>query len=134
MPTRNSVMTIHPALGGLDIASDATVLDPNFLTVADNIEYLEGGQRKKRSGVIQYSPTTSYSGTYANVMVSSGANVRALADMWSYGASLTGTQRLLSVTSASIFRSTGDGSWTAVTTASSFGSTGNLKTNILFGQ
>lgn len=133
MATRNSVMSVHPALGGLDLGSDPTVLDPNFLTIADNIEYLEGGQRKKRMGVLQYAPTSSYTGTYTNVMVSSGANVRALADMWTYGATLTGTQRLLSVTSASIFQSTGNGVWTAVTSASSFGTNTNLNTNIMFG-
>lgn len=55
MATRNTEATYHPSLGGLDISSDPTVLDPNFLTVADNVEYREGGQRKRRPGFRVYS-------------------------------------------------------------------------------
>jgi hypothetical protein len=126
--------TVHPALGGLDISSDATILDPNFLTIADNIEYLEGGQRKKRLGTLQYSASSSTAGTFANVMVSSSSNVRAIKDYWRYGASLTPVQEYVAVTGASIFRSTGNGLWTAVTVSSSFGSNGNLNTGIVIAQ
>lgn len=128
MPVRNSVFTIHPALGGLDISSDASILDPNFLTVADNIEYLEGGQRKKRLGTTIYSTSTGT--TNPSFLVSSSTPVRAVMDFWRYGNSLTPTQNQLSVAGASIFRSTGNGKWTAVTGTSSFGASGNIRTGI----
>ena len=126
--------TVHPALGGLDISSDATILDPNYLVIADNIEYLEGGQRKKRRGTLQYSASSSMAGTFANVMVTSSSNVRAIKDYWRYGASLTPVQEYVAVTGASIFRSTGDGSWTAVSATSSFGSNSNLSASITIAQ
>jgi hypothetical protein len=126
--------TVHPALGGLDISSDPTILDPNFLTIADNLEYLEGGQRKKRLGSLQYSASSSTAGSFGNVMVSSSSNVRAIKDFWRYGASLTPVQQFVAVTGASIFRSTGNGSWTAVTVSSSFGSNSNLNTSIVIAQ
>ena len=129
MPSRLTQFTVHPALGGLDISSDPSVLDPNFLVIADNIEYREGGQRKKRGGTLVYSTGSTESGT-GTYMVSSSSNVRALADFWRYGTSLTPTQNLLAVTGASVFRSTGDGLWTPITTASSFGSNTNTQTNI----
>lgn len=129
MSTRNVQQTVHPALGGLDISSDATVLDPNFLTIADNVEYREGGQRKKRPGFATYS--TNSTAPAANVpMVSTASHVRAIEDMWRYGASLTPNQKYVAVTGASIFGSTGDGKWTALTASSSFGSDNNVNTMI----
>lgn len=130
MASKLTQFTVHPALGGLDISSDPSVLDPNFLTIADNVEYREGGQRKKRGGTFVYSTssTASGSGTY---MVSSSSNVRAVADFWRYGASLTPTQNLLAVTGASVFRSTGNGTWAAITASSSFGTNANTTTNIV---
>mgnify|MGYP003575810495 FL=1 len=53
MASRYTAFTVHPALGGLDVSIDPSVLDPNFLTAATNIQYLEGAQRKKRVGFIQ---------------------------------------------------------------------------------
>jgi len=135
MSTRNLILTVRPALGGLNISGDPSSIDPNELVIADNITYLESGQRKRRSGMLQYSPSSSSAGSSTNAMVSSSSNVRALADTWSYS---TGTmnpvQRLVAVTGASIFRSTGNGLWTAVTGTSSFGVNSNLQTNIMLGQ
>jgi hypothetical protein len=129
MPSRNTQFTQHPALGGLDVSSDPTVLDPNFLIVADNCEYREGGQRKKRPGFRTYS--TNSTDTAADTpMVSSSASVRALKDMWRYGDSLTPNQTYVAVTGASIFGSTGGGEWTALTASSSFGSDANRQTVI----
>ncbi len=130
MTTRNTTYTVHPALGGLDISSDPTVLDPNFLTVADNIEYREGGQRKKRPGFAIYS-TNSTSLSAAVPMVSSTSSVRAIEDMWRYGGSLTPTQAYVAVTGASVFASTGNGLWSALTASSSFGTDSNRNTNIV---
>lgn len=134
MASKNFVTVVRPATGGLDITSDPTILDPNWLITADNITYLEGGQRKKRPGILQYSPSSSFAGSSTNAMVSSSSNVRALSDSWSYSTGFTPVQRLIAVTGASIFRSTGDGSWTAVTASSSFGSNSNLRTHIMLGQ
>ena len=128
MASHNAVFTVHPALGGLDISSDPTVLDPNFLTIADNIEYLEGGQRKKRLGTTIYS--TSTGNTNPAFLVSSSTPVRAVSDFWRYGNSLTPAQNLLSVAGASLFRSTGNGKWTAISATSSFGAQGNVQTRI----
>jgi hypothetical protein len=129
MTTKNTQFTQHPALGGLDVSSDPTVLDANFLTNADNIEYREGGQRKKRPGFRVYS-TNSTDPAANTPMVSSTSAVRAIEDMWHYGASLTPTQKYIAVTGASIFASTTGGTWTPVTTASSFGSNDNRRTHI----
>ncbi len=120
MSSRNLITTERPALGGLDITSDATILDPQYLVTADNVTYLEGGQRKRRPGLLQYSASSSTAGTFANVMISSATNVRAILDSWDYSASLTPVQRLVAVAGRSLFRSTGDGLWTAVTGTSSF--------------
>src|SRR3990167_7175874 len=129
MTTRNTHLTVHPALGGLDVASDATVLDPNFLTVANNVEYREGGQRKRRPGFRVYSTNSSTNTGIA--MVSTSASVRAIQDYWKYGNSLSPTQHYVAVTGASIFASTGMGSWTALTASSSFGIDTNRNTNIV---
>lgn len=130
MPSKLTHFTVHPALGGLDISSDPSVLDPNFLTVADNIEYREGGQRKKRGGTLVYSTDAGVSGTNT-YMVSSSARVRAVADFWRYGNSLTPSQNLVAVSGQSVFGSIGDGTWTPITVSSSFGSDTNTTTNIV---
>ena len=131
--------SLHPALGGLDISSDPSVLDPNFLTASNNVEYLEGGQRRKRGGTAVYStalstgggtnPLTSGTGKFLPA-TSNPQPVRALADFWTYGTTITPTQQLVAVSGNSIFGSTGDGLWTAITTTSSFGSTGSVNTTI----
>jgi hypothetical protein len=130
MPSREQQFSIHPALGGLDVSSDASVLDPNFLTIAQNVEYLEGGQRRKRSGTAVYSTGLTSTGTGTLLASTSGAMVRAVSDMWRYGATLSPTQQILAVASKSIFYSTGDGAWTAASATSSFGSSGSSRTTI----
>ena len=125
MASRYTAFTVHPALGGLDVSIDPSVLDPNFLTAATNIEYLEGGQRKKRVGFIQYAPTTSYAGTRTNQMTTSG-NVRGLSDIWFYGTSLQSSSRLVAVCDRDIFSSTNAGVWNQITTGSSFGTSTRL--------
>ena len=129
MGTQNTQFTVHPALGGLDISSDPTVLDPAFLTNADNIEYKEGGQRKKRPGFRVYSTNSTSTGSWTP-MVGSTADVRAIQDMWSYGNSLTPVQSYVAVTGASIFGSTCDGKWHPLTVSSSFGVNSNRTTVI----
>jgi hypothetical protein len=135
MATREFAFTVHPALGGLDISSDPSTLDPNFLTIADNIEYREGGQRKKRPGHRIYSTAmavSSASTAAGSIMVSTGASVRALGDYWRYGNSLTAVQDYVAVTGASIFHSTdGAGTWTPISVTSSFGLDANRTTNII---
>jgi len=136
MSTRETQFTAHPALGGLDISSDPTVLDPNFLIIADNIEYKEGGQRKKRPGHRVYSTgmVTSPASTATNtIMVTTSASVRALADFWAYGASIVPVQRYIAVTGASIYQSPADGTWSPITVSSSFGSDSNRTTNLMVG-
>ena len=116
MASRESSFTIHPALGGLDVASDPTILDPNFLTVADNIEYREGGQRRKRQGFSIYSSGATSTGT-GNFVQASTATVRALADYWSYAGGVPPSQIWLAVADNWIYKSTGDGKWVQSTLA-----------------
>ncbi len=132
MPAKNTVMLVHSPsdMGGLDTSQDPTILPPGFLTVADNIEYLEARQKKKRLGTLTYN-TSSSSGGGTGVLVSSAANVRAIADFWRYdGTTLTPTQHIVNVASASVFRSTGDGNYITLTASSSFGSNTSVTTNI----
>jgi len=121
-------------LGGLDISSDPSVLDPNFLTASNNVEYLEGGQRRKRGGTAVYSTgllSSSSTGTGKFLPATSNPQpVRALADFWTYGTTIVADQKLLSVSGNSIFGSTGDGLWTNLTPSSSFGSTASVNTTI----
>lgn len=126
MPPKILQFSLHPALGGLDISSDASVLDPNFLTAANNVEYLEGGQRKKRGGTAVYSTGETSTGTGTLLP----GPVRGLGDFWRYGTTLTPTQQLISVAGKSIYYSTGSGAWAPATTASSFGSSGSTKTTV----
>src|SRR5688572_478154 len=98
MASRNVVTTVRPAIGGLDLTADPTILDPNYLVTADNIYYKEGGQRKRRPGFIAYQPSSSSAGSSTNAMVSSSSNVRAIADTWDYSTgTMTGVQRLVAV-------------------------------------
>jgi hypothetical protein len=136
MASKSQQFTLHPALGGLDVSSDPSILDPNFLTAANNVEYLEGGQRRKRGGTAVYStnlPSSSGSSTGTNTFLPANSNpqpVRALADFWTYGTTITPTQSILAVAGKSIFASTGSGSWTPISVTSSFGSTGSVNTTI----
>lgn len=138
MASKNLIYTVRPALGGLDITSDASILDPNYLVTADNITYLEGGQRKRRPGLLQYSPSSSSAGSSTGAFISTGAggnNIRALSDSWTYStAALAATQRLIAVVGRSIYRSTGDGNWTPVSATSSFSGINLLNVNIMLGQ
>lgn len=126
MASKNTHYTIHPALGGLDISSDPTVLDPNFLTIADNIEYREGAQRKKRQGTALYS-----TGLPQLYLASSSSAVRAISDFFRYGTSLTATRRIVAVAGASIYQSPGDGTFVPLTATSSFGSNDSVTTNMV---
>lgn len=132
MSSREVQFTLHPALGGLDISSDASVLDPNFLTASQNCEYLEGGQRKKRGGTAVYSThrisSSDFTSTGTNTFLP--GPLRAMQDFWRYGAALVPTQDVVTVASQTIYHSTGGGSWTPIIAASSFGSTGSFKTTI----
>jgi len=134
MSSKTLQFSMHPAIGGLDISSDASVLDPNFLTAANNVEYLEGGQRRKRGGTAVYSTALSTgTSTGTNTFLPANSNpqpLRALKDFWTYGTTITPTQSILAVAGNSIFGSTGGGSWTAITVSSSFGSTGSTNTSI----
>ena len=120
MASRNLIYTARPAIGGLDITSDPTVLDPHYLVTADNITYLEGGQRKRRPGLLQYSASSSQAGTAANVIISTATAIRSIIDTWDYSTTFVPVQRLAVAANRSVWRSTGDGLWTIVGTSTSF--------------
>ena len=73
---------------------------------------------------------SSSTGNAVYTLISTASPVRAVADFWRYGASLTPVQNILAVSGASILRSTGSGVWSTVTATSSFGASGNLQTMI----
>lgn len=136
MPSRNSTFTVHPTLGGLDMTSDPSVLDANFLTVADNVEYLEAAQRKKRLGTSIYSTSTGDVVGAAQYLMTSGDSIRAIKDFWRYGTSLTPTQNIVVLTgksgaiTGSIMYSTGNGRWDSVGFSDNFGTSANVQGKI----
>lgn len=103
MASRTQHFIVHPALGGLDTTKAPTLLEPDQLVVAENIEYLTEGSRSKRLGTTRYN--ASAIGT---------VTVTALADFWRYGASLTPTQKFVAHAGTAIYKDDGDGVWDSI--------------------
>ena len=74
MASRNVPFIIHPARGGLDSTKAATLLGPEELTEALNIEYDTSGARRKRLGTNRYNATA----------ITDAPTVTALEDYWRY--------------------------------------------------
>lgn len=58
---------LYPWSGGLQTSADPIIMDPNNLTVADNIVFTTSGSRRKRGGQARYN-TTSISTAAFNVV------------------------------------------------------------------
>jgi len=69
--------------------------------VADNIEYVTSGARKKRLGTARYNST----------VISGTPTVTSMLDFWRYGTSLTPTQKFVISAGTDIYKDDGDGVW-----------------------
>lgn len=76
MTTKAHAFIVHPAMGGLDTLTAPTLLKPDELQVAENVEYLNPGSKKKRLG------TQRHSGQLVDENNSEPLVIRALADFW----------------------------------------------------
>lgn len=116
-----------PSRSGLDSSAPPTFLPKDSLTIADNIYYSFAGERLKRAGTALYHATSTMT------LVSTSANVTAMADFWRHSTTLSPTQRFVYTASTAIFSH--PGTTAAPTTISStWGSNTSITTNILIAQ
>jgi hypothetical protein len=99
---------LYPWLGGLNTSVDPTILDPNNLTVCDNIIFTTSGSRKKRGGQARFNSTAAAGATSANFV--------HLSDYW---ATVSSAQReyFVGVTdNGKVYRSAFNGTWSSFST------------------
>lgn len=70
MPTKAQAFVVHPAQGGWDTITAPTLLAPDWLQLAENIEYYKPGNRAKRKG------------TTLHAAMGSSIEVQAMVDFW----------------------------------------------------
>ena len=128
MTTRNTAFIVHPAKGGLDTTTPATLLQPDQLVIADNCEYGIAGSRSKRLG------TTRYNATQATSSVETSVTICALADFWRHGTCLDATQQFLMHAGRVLWKDDGDGVWDAMDSTAPTWGDGGSKTGITIGQ
>lgn len=100
---------LYPWMGGLNTSVDPMILDPQKLTVCDNIIFTNSGSRKKRPGQTRYNATQIPSASAAE-------NVVFLSDYW---ATVSSAQReyFVAVTdSGHVYRSPFNGTWSSMST------------------
>lgn len=100
---------LYPWLGGLNTSVDPMILDPQKLTVCDNIIFTNSGSRKKRGGQARYNSTPIPSASAAE-------NVIFITDYW---ATVSNAQReyFVAVTdSGHVYRSPFNGAWSSFST------------------
>lgn len=125
MPTLAQPFVVHPARGGLDTTKISTLLGPEDLTVADNIEYDTSGTRRKRLGTSRYNATQ---------ITETGTPITFtdLADYWRFNTTDgTWTQRLVATGGTQTWKDDLDGVWDSLTT--SWGSD-TANSNIILAQ
>lgn len=122
MASKTDAILSMPARSGLKSAAPATFLEPDELSVCENISFGLNAERKKRLGTTRYNAAT----------IGAGANVVALQDFWRFGTSLTPTQKFVAAANGQLWQSPGDGTWTSI--LNPFGSNTSLITNIVIGQ
>jgi hypothetical protein len=106
MSSKNIGFIVHPAKGGLDTTRAPSLLEPDQLTIADNIEYFTSGARRKRLGTARYNSST----------LGAAVVVTALADHWRFGTSLTPVQKFVAAANTIIVKDDNDGIWDTLTT------------------
>jgi hypothetical protein len=99
---------LYPWLGGLNTSVDPMILDPQKLTVCDNIVFTNSGSRKKRGGQARYN-SSPIGGTAAE-------NVVHIIDYWS-NVSSTKREYFVALTdSGKVYRSPFNGTWSSFST------------------
>lgn len=101
---------LYPWIGGLNTAQDPIILDPQNLTVADNIVFTTSGSRRKRGGQARYNA--------AKMSGASTSNVVYFANYWSIVSSAKREYFVAATANGKVFRST-----PAAATWSSFSTT-----------
>lgn len=93
MATKAQPFIVHPAQGGLDTITAPTLLPPDWLQIADNVEYFKPGQRSKRGG------------TTLQAAIGATLDVQAMVDYW-FTDGTTDTQWLLLIAQNGIYLNT----------------------------
>lgn len=98
---------LYPWLGGLNTSVDPIILDPQNLTVADNIVFTTSGSRRKRGGQAHYNTSA----------ITTASAVYYMADYWSV-VSNAKRERFVAVTAnGKIYRSVpASGTWSSFST------------------
>jgi hypothetical protein len=101
---------LYPWAGGLNTSVDPIILDPQDLTVADNIVFTNSGSRKKRGGQARYNSTKIGGATAAQTVV-------YVADYWATVSSAKREYLVAVTTSGKVYRSLADsGTWASFST------------------
>ncbi|MFQ5845733.1 MAG: hypothetical protein ACE5JG_12175, partial [Planctomycetota bacterium] len=88
---------VHPSLKGLNTRFGATILPPEWLTIARNVDYRQTGVREKRGGAVKHTTTA--------VTPTGNDDISALYDAHR-GEALSSTQRLVCYAGDSLFQKT----------------------------
>jgi hypothetical protein len=105
MPTKAQPFVVHPAQGGLDVTTAATLLPPDWLQTANNVEYFNPGSRKKRPGTTRQNATAIDSST---------STITGLHDFWRNGIVSPG-QRFVASAGNRLYEDVGGtGTWTSI--------------------
>lgn len=113
---------LYPWLGGLNTSLDPMIMDPQDLTICDNIIFSTSGARKKRGGQDRYN--TSAIGT-------ASANVIFLFDYWAT-VSNAQRERFVAVTDdGKVYRSPLNGTWSSFSTLTLSVSQGGISAGVM---
>jgi hypothetical protein len=102
---------LYPWMGGLNTSVDPTILDPQKLTIADNIIFTNSGSRKKRGGQARYNSSQIGGATAAE-------NVVYAIDYWATKSSAKSEYFVAVTDSGKVYRSPFNGTWSSMSTLS----------------
>ena len=128
MTTRNTAFIVHPAKGGLDTTTPATLLQPDQLVMAENCEYGIAGSRSKRLGTTRYNAEQVTSSAEISVVIC------AIADFWRHGTCLDATQQFVMHAGRVLWKDDGDGVWDNMDSTLPSWGTGGSQTGITIAQ
>jgi len=114
---------LYPWLGGLNTSVDPMILDPQNLTIADNIIFTTSGARKKRGGQTRYN-SSAIGGTAAE-------NVVFLYDYWATVSNVKREYFVAVTDSGKAYRSSGNGTWASFSTLSLTVSQGGVTATVM---
>jgi len=128
--TRNTAFIVHPAKGGLDTSTPATLLQPDQLVMANNCEYGIAGSRAKRLGTVRYNPTALAADLGGGIV---NLTFAALADFWRHGTCLDANQQFIAHAGTTLYKDDGDGVWDLMDATLAWGTNGS-ETGITIAQ